>query len=257
MAPALNYYNNILSGNPQAISAAVGPQASNLAAIESGALNQATQGMPQGGYRASTMAGLPQQQAQQVGNAVLALQPQAAAALQAAGPQISGIGSQQAAIGQGVAGTGMSISQLGQQLASMGIQVSETQLADILQKMGINYQAPNWQQSLGAVTGAIGDLVGAGVGAYGASKGKFPITCWIAEAIYGADDFRTHLLRAYLNGPFRETAFGRFVMSLYLRFGRRIAWQVRRHGWLKRAFKSLFDKALGKAVAWTLTFSAK
>lgn len=68
--------------------------------------------------------------------------------------------------------------------------------------------------------------------------------CWIAEAIYGEHDARTHLLRAWLNGPFRKTWLGDKVMRFYLRFGERIATKVRRFRILRWALRPLFELGL-------------
>ena len=81
-----------------------------------------------------------------------------------------------------------------------------------------------------------------------ASAGMAPggaLGCWIAEAIYGTDDARTHMIRAWLNGPFKQTAIGSIVMALYLRFGQRIA----KHPRICLILKPLFEIALRKAVA--------
>lgn len=73
--------------------------------------------------------------------------------------------------------------------------------------------------------------------------------CWIASAIYGGEsDPRTHIVRAYLNGPFRENVLGDAVMRVYLKIGQQVAWFVCRSSWLRAAFKPLFDIALRKAT---------
>ena len=72
--------------------------------------------------------------------------------------------------------------------------------------------------------------------------------CWIAEAIYGVDDPRTHTVRAWLNGPFRETVVGSLVMDLYLTVGQQVAWVARRSSTLRAILKPLFDVALRKAT---------
>jgi hypothetical protein len=72
--------------------------------------------------------------------------------------------------------------------------------------------------------------------------------CWIAEAIYGVDDIRTHLVRAYLNGPFRETLAGNFIMRMYLRFGERVARVVKASNALRALFRPFFDAALSRAL---------
>lgn len=74
--------------------------------------------------------------------------------------------------------------------------------------------------------------------------------CWIAMAIYGDDDPRTYLVRAYLNGPFCESLLGRIVMTIYLSIGRQLAWFVRRSKSLKALLKPLFDMALASAREW-------
>lgn len=71
--------------------------------------------------------------------------------------------------------------------------------------------------------------------------------CWIAEAIYGQDDERTHLVRAWLNGPFNH-GFGALVMWVYLHIGQPIAALVRHSPLLRRAMKPLFDLALNRAL---------
>lgn len=90
------------------------------------------------------------------------------------------------------------------------------------------------------ITGAINQAASTGAKAFAG--------CWIAEAIYGIDDPRTHLVRAWLNGPFRETKIGNAVMSVYLAIGRQIAWMARRSSMLRAALKPLFDAALRKAT---------
>jgi len=133
LQPSIDFYNKLLSGDPTATTAALAPTAANIAAITSGATDQASRGMPGGGYRAATMAGLPFAQAAQVGNAALALQPQAAQAL-------GTLGGEQAQIGANIAGTGTQLGQLGTVLTGQGLQSLENTVQDILRKMGINIQ---------------------------------------------------------------------------------------------------------------------
>jgi hypothetical protein len=94
-----------------------------------------------------------------------------------------------------------------------------------------------------AVTGI---LTGAAQGAAQGFAGK----CWIAEAIWGAQDARTHLVRAYLNAEFGERWYGRGLMALYERFGRQVARQVRAHRWLGGLLRPLFELALWRAERW-------
>lgn len=72
--------------------------------------------------------------------------------------------------------------------------------------------------------------------------------CWIAEAIYGTEDWRTWMLRAYLNGPFRSSLTGDLTMRLYLAIGQPVAWLARRSRLLRGLLRPLFDKALARAL---------
>lgn len=92
---------------------------------------------------------------------------------------------------------------------------------------------------------AAGQAASAGLsGGAGGGKGG----CWIAEAIYGENDARTHLLRSWLNTEFTEHWYGRAVMRVYLKFGERVAAKVRQWPLLKAALKPLFELALASAV---------
>ena len=95
-----------------------------------------------------------------------------------------------------------------------------------------------WDTFLPALAGGAA-TVGAG----------FAKSCWIAEAIYGVDDQRTHLLREWLNTEFRKSLVGKAVMALYLRFGRRIAALVTKYPTLRSVFRPIFDRGLQKAIA--------
>lgn len=140
LQPSVEFYNKLLAGDPTAMTQALAPTANALATVESGALGGASGGMPAGGYRAATMAGLPQTEAAQIGNAALNLQPQAAQALASLANEQSGIGATQAQIGQGVAGTGLGTSGVGTTLTGQGGQNLQALISAVLNKMGINYQ---------------------------------------------------------------------------------------------------------------------
>lgn len=88
---------------------------------------------------------------------------------------------------------------------------------------------------MGPVLGAVGALGGAAIP-------KIP--CWIAEAIYGVNDIRTHTVRAYLNGTFKQSFYGRFIMNMYVKHGEAVAVKVRKSWLLKLAFRPLFELAL-------------
>jgi hypothetical protein len=86
-------------------------------------------------------------------------------------------------------------------------------------------------------------------GIKGGGFGNNPSICWIAEALYGDDDVRTHILRAWLNGPFAQTWLGFNVMKMYEKWGRNIAAALRAVPPLKLFVRPLFDFALSCAIA--------
>ena len=64
----------------------------------------------------------------------------------------------------------------------------------------------------------------AGEQAHNFLSGGLSSLCWIAAATFGGwDDPRTHEVRAYLIGPFSKNWYGRAIVHLYRKFGRRLA----------------------------------
>ena len=158
MQPAIDFYNKILTGDPTATTAALAPTAANINQITAGATDQASQGMPAGGYRAATLAGLPFAQASQVGNAALQLQPAAAQALDQLGGQQATIGGEQATIGQGISSTGIGVGQLGSTMTGQGLSAAEAALTSLLQKMGYNIQGGT-SNMFNTFTGGLSNLI--------------------------------------------------------------------------------------------------
>lgn len=74
-------------------------------------------------------------------------------------------------------------------------------------------------------------------------------TCWIAEALYGLNDPRTHLLRAWLTRIYDERRPGWLFVVMYRVFGRATAALIRRGFLPKSLFQPLFDALLEKALA--------
>jgi hypothetical protein len=147
LQPSIDFYQKLLSGDPATTTAALAPTAANIATITAGATDQASRGMPGGGYRASTLAGLPFAQAGQVGNAALALQPAAAQALgQLGGEQAQigqaevGAGTAAGNLGLGIAQTGLGLGEEGLGLTGQAFQGLSNAVAEALQKMGYNIQ---------------------------------------------------------------------------------------------------------------------
>jgi hypothetical protein len=141
------------------------------------------------------------------------------------------------------------LAQLGSQAGNTGLQEAGASLRGFEGAATTTNNVMSQDAASKASTmGFLGSLAGAaGSAAGGGAFGK--LGCWVAEAIYGVTDPRTHLVRAWLNGPFRETREGAAVMWLYLKIGRQVAWLVRRSEPLRRALKPLFDLALARAVA--------
>jgi hypothetical protein len=135
------------------------------------------------------------------------------------------------------------LSQL-QQLYGTNVQGAEGFLGESNSALGAENQSHPVQQGFKTFA----DVLSA-INQGGAAVAKLP-GCWIAAAIYdGWGDPRTIAVRKWLNTEFIKTAFGRFIMSAYLRFGERIAEQIKLHPPLKRIFKPIFDVALRRAEA--------
>ena len=71
--------------------------------------------------------------------------------------------------------------------------------------------------------------------------------CWIAEALYGAADPRTHLLRMWLVDVYSKTAIGSIVVALYRLVGRELSVLVRRSSLLRRMVRPVFEAGLARA----------
>ena len=106
------------------------------------------------------------------------------------------------------------------------------------------YSAPVLEQygDLDTLTKGGGNGSGEGTG------GPMSMACWIAEALYGVDDNRTHLLRRWLNNVYSRTLSGSIVMALYRAFGKRIAAWTRSSSLLRRILSVPFDAGVAAAL---------
>jgi len=77
--------------------------------------------------------------------------------------------------------------------------------------------------------------------------GPNTMMCWVAEAVYGRDDLRTHLLRAWLVGPYLQTRLGAVVVAAYRTFGRPVAAIARRSAWVKGVLRPVLDGGVRRA----------
>jgi hypothetical protein len=81
-----------------------------------------------------------------------------------------------------------------------------------------------------------------------AGGGSTKMGCWIAEALYGVDAPRTHLVRAWLNDAYeRRIGWAVVVMPLYRRYGVGIARRVPSSRLLQRLLRPVFDFAVRRA----------
>jgi hypothetical protein len=71
--------------------------------------------------------------------------------------------------------------------------------------------------------------------------------CWVAEALYGVDDSRTLLVRAWLIKIYTERRRGRWLVGFYRRVGPTVADLIRAGYVPRRALLPLFDFLTGKA----------
>jgi hypothetical protein len=78
-------------------------------------------------------------------------------------------------------------------------------------------------------------LIGSGIQAIGSIVGGFAAHCWVAEELYGRDDVRTRLARAWVAS--HDTPFTRS----YRRHGRAWAAWLKAHPWAKPIVQPLWD----------------
>jgi hypothetical protein len=99
--------------------------------------------------------------------------------------------------------------------------------------------------------GHVKDIIQGGGGkksdATGTPPGGNSKSCWIAEELYGVDDPRTWLLRAWLARVYDERGRGWQFVALYRRYGLTTAQAIAR-GYLPRTlFRVVFDALVERA----------
>ena len=80
--------------------------------------------------------------------------------------------------------------------------------------------------------------------------------CWIAQALFGVDDPRTHILRAWLNGIYAQSTAGKVVMATYRAVGRQVAAVAKRSSALRAVLRPLFVRGLRRAQAHYMSAAA-
>ncbi len=222
-----NFFNTLLNGNQANTAALLAPTLNADRQQSQQQLQSLSTLTPRGGGRSGTLFNAAYQPSASIQNAFMGGRLQAAQTL----PQI---GLQQQGIGTSLYG-------LGNQALNTATGATGTNLNSALQ---VQQQS---NQLAGGIGSAIMGLALAPVTGGGSLFGNL-VNCWIAEALYGRNDIRTHVLRAWLNGPFRRTIAGDLVMRLYLLVGRQVASLVRTLPFVGLALRPLFEAALLKAV---------
>ena len=129
----------------------------------------------------------------------------------------------------------------------------ETEFAEVPARRAqqrLQYLTPIHGQQSGTITNLFAQqgpstldrIIGAGTAAAGAAP------CWIAEELYGAYDFRTVTLRAWLNHVFGLSWFGSMWMWLYRRHGKSVASWIRFNSLGRAGFRFVFDKLFDRAL---------
>ncbi len=93
------------------------------------------------------------------------------------------------------------------------------------------------------------NMMGGGGGPFnsagtGNSLGGGYAGCWIAMEIFGKNDWRVLIVRAFLVRKAGESLSWRALWALYLIFGRAVAAMVRHSSVLRRGFRLLFDQVV-------------
>jgi len=209
---AENYYQQLATGDPGAISRAIAPAAQQIDAQSTASAQRIEQDSPRGGVKNLALEENQINKGAQIGN--LASQSYLSSFQNLAGLAGQGIGESISSTGTGLQG-----------LSSAGNQYSNI----------ANQQAEGKASQLGF----IGSLAGSGAEIAGA--------CWVAVALWGEASTRTILVRYYFNQRLRTHWFGKYAYALYLKYGQRAAARLP-HSWLLRTtlsavFSGLFRMA--------------
>jgi hypothetical protein len=73
--------------------------------------------------------------------------------------------------------------------------------------------------------------------------------CWVAQELWGTDDWKTHFLRSWILTKYRYTVMGNIFYRLYKRFGERLAFVIRKSRMTRNVVQRLFERLLSKALA--------
>lgn len=219
MKTAESFYQQLASGNPQAIQTATAPATEKIASSYNQAITNIGQNMPRGGAKDLAVQEAEISKAGAIGGTEAQAYLGAPTAL--------------ANLAQG--GIGLSVNEMTQALSAFSGASSSNQAAGQMQGAGK-------AETLGFL-GSLGQSAATGAG--------MAIGCWIAAAIFGENDLRTVRLRVFLNQVWaKESRLGHVVMFAYLRYGQFVAREVAKRDWLRRIFTPLFNYADSCARKW-------
>ena len=201
-----NYYQQLASGDPAAISRAIAPATQQINQQSQGAAERITQNTARGGAQNLALAENQINKGAQIGNA-------------ATQGYLSSFQNLAGLAGQGI---GQSNQQAG--TAISGMSAAGNQYGNIAQQ-----QAEGKSQEMGMITSLAGT---------GASMAAM---CWIAEALWGAIDLRTLMVRQYFVSCIEPHWLGRYACKLYRAVGPGIAQRIPTTPWLRRLFLPAYE----------------
>ena len=218
---AVQHYQELASGSPEAIQTAIAPGVQQIQQAAQGAKQNILNTAPSGGEKNLAIENVDVNQGNEIGK--LASQGYLGSfnALGQLGAQT--MGQSETATGQALSGITSAISGYGQ----VGNQELQGQQLQLQQK----------GEQLGFSSDLLGDATA--LGTAGIAK------CWVAAELFdGWFEPRTVLVRRWIREVSPRTWIGRRLAALYLRFGQRMAVHIRTHLVARCILRLVFDRLL-------------
>ena len=215
---AEGYYKKLASGDPAELQKAIAPATEKIIAGSEATKKNILDNTPRGGEQRLALEQTDIAKGAKIGD--LSTQ-----AYTGAFPALASLA------GEGI---GLSLNEVNAALSALG--GSGTALAGAGNTVG---NIANQQEAGKSSTMS---LIGSLAGAAGTAAGG--IYCWVAEAIYGRDDARTHVLRFWFTTVIPDSILAR----LYRRYGRRAARFIQKCGCARIIARWIFDRLL--VMAW-------
>lgn len=210
---AENYYQQMATGDPAALARATAPAVQQIDAQAEATKKRISEDAPRGGAKNLALEENEINRGAQVGN--LATQGYLNSFQNLAG--LAGQG-----VGESISSTSTAIG---------GLSAAGNQYSNIAQQ-----QAEGKASQLGFITSLAGDAATLGA------------MCWIAEALWSNDDFRTQVVRYYFNEVLDKHWLGRVACGVYRLFGPFVARHIRHSDRWRRAFLPLFTRIARRAM---------